>query len=118
MKRAVIELTNTFLTKSKGDEKQAAILLSNFLSQRLLQAFIYKPCEFKTPAEKFGCNTLKPLLPGSGSQETQQVPQIWWPCGHDEALHHNVWRQRSALWHPKRCLCENSREFVDTVPTQ
>ena len=62
MKRAVASLTDTFLAKAGGDEEHAASLLSNFLSQRLVQPFIYVNPSDKSPVEKFGSNAQTTLL--------------------------------------------------------
>ena len=54
MIRKVATLTSTFLTESEGEEQKAALLLSNFLSQRCIQPFVFR--ENKTPTEVFGKN--------------------------------------------------------------
>ena len=60
LKRGVADLTATFLSTCRGDAKKAASLISAFVSQRLVQPFMYS--ELETPSQKFGCNVKSTLL--------------------------------------------------------
>lgn len=72
MIRKVTALTSTFLAESNADKQQAAALLSNFLSQKVVQPFVFR--EDQTPVEKFGKNVVATVKAAKKSNRCSGTP--------------------------------------------